>query len=210
MKRHGFTLVETMVVLAIIGLLAAMAVPSLIGLTRRARVSTEATTFTSLFSMMRTQALTRGVPTVICIRGKATTGSTPDTLPGMTTSFRKVVPVVPPSVIDTTTAGLDLVNATVALRDKVLDSHPMDEVLDLDMPTGVTGLDNSKTIQFVYDLNGQVTGYIGDTCEESSNGSRSVLVPTQYPLVFTLSHKFDPTGILQLIQVRSDGTVALP
>ncbi len=210
MKRHGFTLVETMVVLAIIGLLAALAVPSLIGLTRRARVSTEATTFTSLFSMMRTQSLTRGIPTVVCIRGKSTTGSTPTTLPGMTTSFRKFAPVVPPAPITSTTAGLDQTNADPALWDKVLDSHAMDDVLFLDFPTGITGLDDTKTIQFVYDLNGQVTAFAGSTCDESSNGGRSQLAPTDFPVVFTLRHKFDPTVIFQLVQLRRDGTVALP
>lgn len=210
MKRHGFTLIETMVVLAIVGFLAALAVPSLIGLTRRARVSTEATTMTSLFSMMRTQSLTRGMPTVLCIRGKSTAGSTPETLPGMTTSYRKRVPVVPPAAIDNVTAGLDRVNANPDLVDKVLDSHAMDDVLFLDFPTGITGLDDTKTIQFVYDMNGQVTAFIGDTCDVSSNGTRTVLAPAQFPLVFFLRHQYDPAAIFQPVQVRRDGTVALP
>ncbi len=214
MRRHGFTLVETMIVVAIIGLLAAMAVPSLLGLTRRAKVSTEATTMTSLFSMMRTQALTRGLPTVVCVRGKLTTGSTPTTLPNMSTSYRKRVPVLPPALIQASTAGLDEFNATAALQDKVIDSHRIEEIVTLDFVSPPLDTKNDKTLQFVYDLNGQVTAFYADACEVAADGSRVQLSSANFPIVLRVRHNFDLPAALpevfQYIQIRRDGTVALP
>jgi prepilin-type N-terminal cleavage/methylation domain-containing protein len=58
MKRrqtNGFTLIELMIVVAIIGILASIAIPSFLRLQARARQSEAATNLKSLFTSMRTQ-----------------------------------------------------------------------------------------------------------------------------------------------------------
>ncbi len=54
-QTNGFTLIELMIVVAIIGILASIAIPSFLRLQARARQSEAATNLKSLFTSMRTQ-----------------------------------------------------------------------------------------------------------------------------------------------------------
>jgi len=54
-QSNGFTLIELMIVVAIIGILASIAIPSFLRLQARARQSEAATNLKSLFTGMRTQ-----------------------------------------------------------------------------------------------------------------------------------------------------------
>jgi type IV pilus assembly protein PilA len=53
--RHGFTLIELMIVVAIIGILAAIAIPNFVRFQARARQSEVSTNLKSLFTGLRTQ-----------------------------------------------------------------------------------------------------------------------------------------------------------
>ncbi|MDY7229081.1 prepilin-type N-terminal cleavage/methylation domain-containing protein [Hyalangium rubrum] len=54
-QRHGFTLIELMIVVAIIGILAAIAIPNFVRFQARARQSEVNTNLKSLFTGLRTQ-----------------------------------------------------------------------------------------------------------------------------------------------------------
>ncbi|HEX8706278.1 MAG TPA: prepilin-type N-terminal cleavage/methylation domain-containing protein, partial [Myxococcaceae bacterium] len=54
-KQSGFTLIELMIVVAIIGILAAIAIPNFIRFQARARQSEANTNLKSLFTGLRTQ-----------------------------------------------------------------------------------------------------------------------------------------------------------
>jgi type IV pilus assembly protein PilA len=66
-QRHGFTLIELMIVVAIIGILAAIAIPNFVRFQARARQSEVSTNLKSLFTGLRTQQ--RKPPTAIRASG---------------------------------------------------------------------------------------------------------------------------------------------
>lgn len=72
-KNHGFTLIELMVTLAVFGLLAAFAAPSVTGLMRSNRLSTQTNEFISALNIARSEAVKRGTVVTLCISdGNAT------------------------------------------------------------------------------------------------------------------------------------------
>ena len=64
-RYHGFSLVEVMVVIAMVGILAAIAAPSFDGLIRRSRIDAATEAFRTANAYARSEAIKRGVPVSI-------------------------------------------------------------------------------------------------------------------------------------------------
>lgn len=60
-RHHGFSLVEVMVVIAMVGILAAIAAPSFDGLIRRSRIDAATEAFRTANAYARSEAIKRGV-----------------------------------------------------------------------------------------------------------------------------------------------------
>ena len=72
---HGFTLVELMVVLAILGITLVLALPAMQRLSQSMQVRTEARRLLSAIHLTRNEAIKRNVPVSLCPSAMARTGS---------------------------------------------------------------------------------------------------------------------------------------
>ena len=214
---RGMSLVEVMVVVAIVGALSALAVPNLIRLVRSSRVAGDARELQGMLNAARAQAITRGLPVVVCLRGQTWAGA--EGLPRQAFSFRKGVPIPPNMCAGLSAAGLPCPPVVVAPGVPGFDpggAPPDVRGIDLLLTsagsgqTGVTWvlpIPDNRTMQFVFNTDGQVFGFVSDDCS-------AVTVHDPLPAVgntwtVRLEYFADNT-INQLVNVRTDGTVILP
>lgn len=72
--RAGFTLIELIVTVVIVGIFAAIAVPSFVGLIHRSNVRAGADELYDLLQYSRAEAVTRSTPVTIAAPGASSTG----------------------------------------------------------------------------------------------------------------------------------------
>ncbi len=65
-RNRGFTLVEMIVVLSIIGIAVVIAIPSFVGFIQNNRLATTANDFVSALNLARSEAITRGITVTTC------------------------------------------------------------------------------------------------------------------------------------------------
>ena len=197
MRRRGFTLLEMMTVVAIVGIISALAAPNLIGMVRSTRVSGELATLVATLNAARSQAVTSGLPTVVCMRGPSYAGTTGDEV-NLVEVYRKSTV---PAVIDNFTAGHDT-------TDKNIDRRLMDPLTVFQFPTAPV-MDPTKSLQFIFDVPGTVTLYVGDNCTPAADASRSTYGIPAAGVTFTALSSADAT-ITRAFVLRTDGTTVTP
>jgi type IV fimbrial biogenesis protein FimT len=75
-KCSGFSLIELMAVIAIVGIAAAIGMPSMVGVINRTRLESELSSLEESLNLGRSEAVKRGVPVSVCPSTDGATCST--------------------------------------------------------------------------------------------------------------------------------------
>jgi prepilin-type N-terminal cleavage/methylation domain-containing protein len=210
---RGMTMVEIMMVIAIIGALAALAVPNLIRLVRNSKVVGDARDLQTLLSSMRAQSMTRGFPMVACLRGRAWVGA--EGIARQAFTYRKGTPLLPPVCVagPCPAAVVDPAVPDYSPAAVPPDMRSVDLILE-DQVSWTLPVADDRTFQFVYDMEGNVTAWESTQCALGAAHAPVAPVPLGAPMTgngwaLTLRSDADVT-ITQIVAVRTDGMVLLP
>lgn len=108
--EKGFTLIELMVVLAVMGIIAGMAFPSLRDLIVNSRITTQTNEFIAALSYARSEAIKRGTDVMVCADDEANLGNGWFINPGIACNTDLAI------VRHEALTGLVLTPATVSIR----------------------------------------------------------------------------------------------
>lgn len=196
MRRRGVSLLEVVVVVAIIGIISAIAAPNLLRLIQRNRVVNVGREFGSIFVNARTQAVTRGFPSTICLSGPAFA-----TRPNQVRMVRKAVALAPGAVVTPDVAG-------IAAADFPLENwFPTEQVVfNFAPPMGVAA---TASVQVAFDMNGVPSVFTAADCEPATPRVPVAFAGVPASLDFLLTVSGD-AAITQVVRLRSDGSLEYP
>jgi prepilin-type N-terminal cleavage/methylation domain-containing protein len=189
------TLIEIMMVVGIIGVLAAIAGPNILQMVRQARVTGAVRAFTAGLVAARTSAVTRGRPVVVCL-----TGSTATVPNAWRTYLKGTAPPLPGTVTSSFDVGFDPA-ADRSLDSSALTTQQQGIYTDISINASVG---DTQAIAFAFDMNGVLTTWYGDDC---AIGTARTLFGANVQL--PISYNDPNTPLTSTIVIRTDGTVAV-
>lgn len=196
MRRRGVSLLETMVVVAIIGLISALAVPNVLRLIQRNRVVNVGKEFGSIFVNARTQAVTRGYPSTICL-----SGSSFATFPNQVRMVRKAVALPPGAVVTPDVAG-------IAPADFPVENWFPTERVVFDFAPAM-GVAATASVQVAFDMNGVPSVFTAADCLPATVRTPVAFTGVPASVDFRLTVSGDVTTT-QIVRLRSDGSLEYP
>lgn len=196
MRRRGVSLLEAVVVVAIIALISALAAPNLLRLIQRSRVVNVGKEFGSIFVNARTQAVTRGFPSTVCLSGPAFA-----TFPNQVRMVRKAVALAPGAVVTPDVAG-------IAPADFPLENwFPSERVVFAFAPA--MGVAATASVQVAFDMNGVPTVFTAADCQPATARTPVAFAGAPASVEFLLTVSGD-ASITQIVRLRSDGSLEYP
>jgi prepilin-type N-terminal cleavage/methylation domain-containing protein len=204
MRRRGVTMVEVMIVVAVAGILAALAGPNILALVRHSRARAEASALVAIFNSARAQAITRGFPVVVCLT------------PSQQTPVQVYQKGGLPSAISAATAQY---SAAAVDPDRLLDRHYADSMTAFAFPTSPRLTPAPGMMFLVFDPAGRVSvfydGNSAGTCGNlpTSTFATSLPSPTTWPVAsdptLTFRVASSDVNLFQEFELRPDGASRL-
>ena len=203
-NQAGFTLLEVMLVIGVVGILAALAVTSLRDAQLNARVNGVTRNLASELGQLRIRAVSSGIPSMMCLRAPSHVpvgaGDSPNSF--MVYTLR----ALPSAMMDATAATVvysSALHRTLSNTDFASLSGTSVQLL--------SGVSSAGTVTFAFDGTGSPSVWASPTGCDDVTGTTSVGLTTTTP--YTLRVGLAPgvgAGYTRLLKINADGTVSLP
>jgi type IV pilus assembly protein PilA len=174
-KKEGFTLIELMIVIAIIGILAAIAIPAFIGYLTRAKTSEAGNNLKNMFQLAAGYYSSEnwGNRAVVTMAGSSVAASACT----VATGTSSVEPSAGKYVVDWNTEGSAFTAIGFALRDPAYFQY---EIAGSDGACGHMALENLYSFRAYGDLDGDMTESLYEIAAGSSSQNELMRSPGIY------------------------------
>jgi type IV fimbrial biogenesis protein FimT len=182
-KQSGFTLLEMMLVITLMGVILTVGLPSLQDFVRNSRMSSSANDIISDFNFARSEAVKRRVPVTLCKSQDGAACDEDDTAP-----FNRWIVFIDdedPAIIEGTDGNGEVDGTEAILRERELPESitvvtDADEIRAVFLPTGFPVVETENANRFVLcDARGNETSTGGDSAARAIE-----VLPTGRPSVF--------------------------